>query len=157
MLDVPVIPTLIAISVSSIRTSACPVAQSYLPLWDLMDCTLPSLSELSTVVSDSLRPYGLTGSKSTGAGCHFLLQGIFLTRGLNLLLLHWQVGSLSLCHETIWWRMNTGSGDWDLGLHLNLKTMTMPSWERYVTLGNSSFLVSIKKKKIIPISHGYEN
>ena len=31
--------------------------------------------------------------KSTGVGCHFLLQGIFLTQGLNLLLLcllHWQ-------------------------------------------------------------------
>ena len=32
-------------------------------------------------------------------GCHALLQGIFLTQGLNLLLLHllnWQAGSLSL-------------------------------------------------------------
>ena len=26
--------------------------------------------------------------QSTGVGCHFLLQGIFLTQGLNLLLLH---------------------------------------------------------------------
>ena len=29
-------------------------------------------------------------------GYHFLLQGIFLTQGLNLHLLHWQVGSLPL-------------------------------------------------------------
>ena len=32
--------------------------------------------------------------KNTGAGCHALLQGIFLTQGLNprlLCLLHWQV------------------------------------------------------------------
>ena len=29
-------------------------------------------------------------------GCHFLLQRIFLTQGLNLHLLHWQVDSLSL-------------------------------------------------------------
>ena len=32
-------------------------------------------------------------------GCHFLLQGIFLTQGSNqrlLILLHWQVGSLPL-------------------------------------------------------------
>jgi len=39
--------------------------------------------------------------KNTGAGCHFLLQGIFLAQGLNpclLHLLHWQVGSLPLCH-----------------------------------------------------------
>ena len=35
--------------------------------------------------------------KSTGVGCHFLLQGIFLTQGSNLCLLHflhWQAGSL---------------------------------------------------------------
>ena len=34
-------------------------------------------------------------------GCHFLLQGIFPTQGLNphvLRLLHWQVGSLPLRH-----------------------------------------------------------
>ena len=38
-------------------------------------------------------------SKHIGAGCHFLLQGIFLTQGSNLCLLcllHWQVGSLWL-------------------------------------------------------------
>ena len=29
-------------------------------------------------------------------GCYALLQGIFLTQGLNLRLLHWQVGSLPL-------------------------------------------------------------
>ena len=31
-------------------------------------------------------------------GCHFLLQGIFLTQGSNLRLLHWQAGSLPLSH-----------------------------------------------------------
>ena len=34
-------------------------------------------------------------------GCYFLLQGIFLTQGLNLHLLHllhWQADSLPLCH-----------------------------------------------------------
>ena len=36
--------------------------------------------------------------KNTGVGCHFLPQGIFLTQGLNLSLLHWQVDSLLLCH-----------------------------------------------------------
>ena len=30
--------------------------------------------------------------------CHFLLQGIFLTQGSNLCLLHWQVDSLPLSH-----------------------------------------------------------
>jgi len=32
-------------------------------------------------------------------GCHFLLQGIFLTQGLNLNLLHWQVITLPLSHQ----------------------------------------------------------
>ena len=31
-------------------------------------------------------------------GCHFLLQGIFPTQGLNLCLLHWQPDSLAPCH-----------------------------------------------------------
>jgi len=61
-----------------------------------------------TVVSDSLQPYGLSTrllcpwdspGKSTGMGCHVLLQGIFQIQGLNLHLLrflHWQAGSLPL-------------------------------------------------------------
>ena len=46
------------------------------------------------VVSDSLQPHGLeptrllcpwdSPDKNAGVGCHFLLQGIFLTQGLNL-------------------------------------------------------------------------
>ena len=32
--------------------------------------------------------------KNTGAGCHFLLQGIFLTQGSNWHLLFWQADSL---------------------------------------------------------------
>ena len=37
--------------------------------------------------------------KNTGVGCHFLLQGIFPTQGLNLYLLHvwyWQTNFLPL-------------------------------------------------------------
>ena len=40
--------------------------------------------------------------KSTGVGCHFLLQGIFPTRGSNpclLCLLYWQAGSLPLSYR----------------------------------------------------------
>ena len=47
-----------------------------------------------------LCPWNFPG-KYTGAGCHFLLQGIFPTQGSNLCLLHllhWQVDSLSLPH-----------------------------------------------------------
>ena len=32
-------------------------------------------------------------------GCHFLLQGVFLTKGLNLSVLHWQSDSLPLSHQ----------------------------------------------------------
>jgi len=32
-------------------------------------------------------------------GCHFLLQGNFLTQGSNPCLLHWQVDSLLLSHQ----------------------------------------------------------
>ena len=51
-----------------------------------------------SVVSDSLRPHESqharppcpwdSPGKNTGVGCHALLQGIFLTEGLNLCLLH---------------------------------------------------------------------
>ena len=34
--------------------------------------------------------------KNIGADCHLLLQGIFLTQGLNPHLLHWQVAFLPL-------------------------------------------------------------
>ena len=56
-------------------------------------------------VAQSLRPHGLPPArplcpwgfpgKHTGVGCHFLLQGVFLTQEWDLRLLHWQVDSLS--------------------------------------------------------------
>ena len=45
-----------------------------------------------------LCPWDFPG-KNTGEGCHFLLQGIFLTCGLNPCLLNWQVDSLPLSHQ----------------------------------------------------------
>ena len=57
-----------------------------------------------SVMSDSLRPCGLSPTrllrpwdspgKNTGVGCHFLLQGIFLTQGSNPGLLH--------CRQMLW-------------------------------------------------------
>ena len=48
--------------------------------------------------------HGVTKSRTqlsncAGVGCHFLLQGIFPTQGLNPHLLHWQVDSLPLSHQ----------------------------------------------------------
>ena len=64
---------------------------------------------VASIVFDSLRSYGLqptmllcpwdSPGKNTKVGCHFLLQGIFLTQGSNLhflCLLNWQVGTLPL-------------------------------------------------------------
>ena len=54
-----------------------------------------------TLQPHSLQPTRLlcpwdSPGKSTGLGCHSLLQGIFLTQGSNPHLLHWQVGFLPL-------------------------------------------------------------
>ena len=68
--------------------------------------SFPSIfSVLFSVMSHSSQPQGLQPArllcpwdfpgKNTGVGCHFLLQGIFLTQGSSsslLSLLHWQVG-----------------------------------------------------------------
>ena len=51
----------------------CLGAQLCLTLCEHMDCNPPG----SSVHEDS-------PGKSTGVGCHFLLQGIFLTQGSNL-------------------------------------------------------------------------
>ena len=62
------------------------VTQSCPTLCDSTDCSPPG----------SFCPWNSL-SKNTGVGCHFLLQGIFLTQGSNpclLCFLHWQVGSL---------------------------------------------------------------
>ena len=61
--------------------------QSCAILCDPMDCSLSG----SSVHGDS-------PGKNTGVGCYVLLQGIFLTQGLNSCLLRWQVDSLLLSH-----------------------------------------------------------
>ena len=53
-----------------------------------------------TIARQASLPWDFPG-KNTGVGCHFLLEGIFPTLGLNprlLCLLHWQVDSLPLHH-----------------------------------------------------------
>ena len=73
------------------------------PPMDLHACMLSS-----SIVSNSLQLRGLQPTrllspwdfpgKNTRVDCHFLLQGIFLTQGLNPHLLPWQVDSLPLSH-----------------------------------------------------------
>ena len=69
----------------------CSVSQICPALCDPMDCNPPGSSL-----------YGISQAKNTGVGCHFLLQGIFPTLGLNWHLLnhlhcrwilyHWATG-----------------------------------------------------------------
>ena len=53
---------------------------------------------LWTVATRLLCPWGFPG-KNTGVGCHFLLQGIFHTQGLNPGLLHWRQMLYPLSHQ----------------------------------------------------------
>ena len=70
------------------RTVMCLVAQSCLTLCDLMDCSPPG----SSVHGDS-------PGKSTGVGCHALLQGIFPAWGLNPDLLQCRQVLYHLSHQ----------------------------------------------------------
>ena len=63
----------------------CLVTQLCLTLCYPMDCSLPGFC-----------PWAFPGKNTGILGCHFLLQGIFLTQESNPCLLHWQVDSLPL-------------------------------------------------------------
>ena len=61
-------------------------------------------SESCSVMSDSLRPHGLTWNspgKNTGVGSLSLLQGIFTTQGLNPGLLHFRQILYQLSHKEV--------------------------------------------------------
>ena len=64
------------------------VTQSCPTLYDPVDHSLPG----SSAHEDS-------PGKNTGVGCHFLLQGIFLTQGLNLGLLYCRQILYRLSHQ----------------------------------------------------------
>ena len=84
------------------------------------------LSEWSrSVVSHSLRPHGLQPTrllcpwdfpgKSTGVGCHFLLQGIFPTQELN--------PGLWYCRQTLYCLSHQGSHPCDFRWTVHLETL----------------------------------
>ena len=76
----------------SIKPIACVHAKQ------LQLCPILCKKQRSLEPTRLLCPWDSPG-KNTGMGCHAPLQGIFLTQGLNLLLLwllHWRVGSLPL-------------------------------------------------------------
>ena len=71
-----------------LRCCCCLVAKSCAILCDPMDCSLPGSSV-----------HGIFQARILQMGCHFILQGIFPTQGLNSHLLHWQADSLLLSHQ----------------------------------------------------------
>ena len=92
----------IALRFMHVNLMSCPT------LHDPMDCSLP----VSSVHGDS-------PGKNTGVGCHFFLQGIFPTEGLNLCLLHSQADS-SLSHSTA-----------QFFLKFNLKNQIRKCWKYF--------------------------
>ena len=75
---------------------------------------------LSVCLLFLLSPWDFLG-RNTGAGCHFLLQGIFPTQGLNLetcvscMSLHWRVDYLPLHHPECLVATGRGCLTWILG------------------------------------------
>ena len=69
---------------------ACSGAQSCLTLCNPMDCSPPGTSV-----------HGDSPGRTTGVGCHVLLQGILPTQGSKLSLPHWLRGFL-LSHQGSW-------------------------------------------------------
>ena len=84
------LPLLCPQSVLCVCLHCCPVIGS----------SVPSLRPLGLQPPRLLRPWDFPG-KSTGVGCHFLLQGIFLTQGLN--------PGLPNCRQTLYPLSHQGS------------------------------------------------
>ena len=88
----------------------CCVNFCYTAQWVSYECA-------SCSVSDSLWPYGPQTArllcswdfpgKNSRVGCHFLLQGIFLTQGSNPGLLHWRWILYQLSHRGSYY-LNSG-------------------------------------------------
>ena len=66
----------------------CSLAKSCLTICEPMDCSVPG-SSVRGISQARIQEW---------VGCHFFLQGIFPTQGLNSHLLHWQADSLTLNH-----------------------------------------------------------
>ena len=80
-------PIIVAGKIQSLHFSL--VAQSCLTLCEPMNCSLPGSSV-----------HGNSPGKNTGVGCHAFLQGIFLTQGSNLGLMHCRKILYHLSHQS---------------------------------------------------------
>ena len=87
----------------NLATSHCWYFRHSIPSCFSMDHSPPGSSVPMDFSLPSSSVHGVPQEKYTGVGCYALLQGIFLTKGLNpylLCLLNWQEGSLP---TTITW------------------------------------------------------
>ena len=89
-------------------------------------------------MSDSLRPPcpWISPGKNTGVGSHSLLQGLFLTQGSNLGLLHCRQ---ILYHVSHWGspRITTGLVKTVTGkLHSRVSDTTGPEWDHRICMFN---------------------
>ena len=112
-LDMCFVSTVFCIVFYFIDSTCISVLQNQKSQSELFACSLKRRACVFSqqVRSDFLQPHGLQPArplcpwdfpgKNPRVGCHFLLQGIFLTQGLKsrlLCLLHWQADSLPLSH-----------------------------------------------------------
>ena len=95
---------LLTVECCNVYESESEVTQSCPTLCDPMDCGLPGSSL-----------HGILQARVLGVGCHFLLQRIFPTQGLNPGLPHWRQtlyhlshqGILFGCLDSFKWRINS--------------------------------------------------
>ena len=102
----------------SIVYIVCVCVCIYIYMWKVKSLSRARLSATPWIVGCTklLRPWDFQ-SKSTGVGCHFLLQGIFPTQGSNPGLSHCRQtlyhlshqGSLSHCRQTLYHLSHQGS------------------------------------------------
>ena len=106
----PILCSRLTLQVSARRQQACLkfCHRTTLSPWPQMRITCPLIHPVVPLCDPHgpqparLRCPWYSPGKDTGVGCHFLLQGVFQTQGLNLCLLHGQVGhpaQISVCQE----------------------------------------------------------
>ena len=91
--------------------------------------------------------------KNKGVDCHFLLQGMFPTQGLNSLLLHWQRGSLPQNHQgspVYWLGENKYPSLLPIGIRPKMDVSAL-NWS-YVESNISLLYVWFSKSNLIPLS-----
>ena len=89
------------------RKKESEVTQLCLTLCDPMDCSLPRSS-----IHFPDKSTGDFPGKSTGVGCHFLLQRIFPTQGSNLGLPHCRQTLYHLSHQGSQLKKKKGGQEW---------------------------------------------